>query len=60
MKIMTYKEFYDSLIFRNRDIIIPSLNITIDKTRFLSDKGYNINEQEKYLKDIYMSNLTNK
>ena len=57
MKLTDYKEFYKSLIFRNRDIQIPSLGITIDKSQFITNRGYDVEKQDIFLKKIYMSKL---
>lgn len=54
---MDYNEFYSKLIFNRTKIEIPILDITIDKTQFLTDKGYSLEEQEKFLKNIYNDNL---
>lgn len=60
MRKSNYKEFYDSLLFRNRDIMIPSLGITIDKSQFVTNKGYDVQKQDEFLKKIYLSPLYNK
>jgi len=57
MRAMSWKEFYDSLIFRKDDIHIPVLSISIDKTKFVTLEGYNIVKQNEFLKEIYMSSL---
>lgn len=57
MKTITWNEFKSSLIFRNLDIRIPSLGITVDKKQFVGAKGYNVEAQDKFLKKIYDSIL---
>lgn len=54
---MNYEEFYKHLIFRNREIYVPLLNISIEKIRFLGNSGYNVEEQDKYLKKLYDDNF---
>lgn len=57
MKIMNWKEFCSSLIFRKDNIYIPSLSMSIDKTKFVTKSGYDIATQDSFLKEIYMSLL---
>ena len=57
---MNWKEFYNSLIFSNRSILIPDLGITIDKTKFVTNKGYNVEKQDSFLKELYNSSLLTK
>jgi len=57
---MNYKEFYNSLIFRNRDISVPVLGITIDKSKFVTNKGYDVERQDLFIKEIYNSKLLTK
>lgn len=57
MKTITWNEFESSLIFRNLDIMIPSLGITVDKRQFVGAKGYDVKAQNLFLKKIYNSSL---
>lgn len=54
---MNYEEFYKKLIFLNRKISVPLLGITIDKNIFIGNKGYDLEEQNKFLKKLYDDNL---
>lgn len=53
---MTYQEFYKSLIFREKAIYIPKLNLSLSKIQFLG-KEYNFKAQDEYLQKFYNDNL---
>lgn len=54
---MEYKIFKQHLLFKEKEIIVPKLNISISKDLFIDEDGFNYEKQEEYLKNIYNDNI---
>jgi hypothetical protein len=53
MKIISYKEWYKTIRFLNNKIILSDGTI-YSKDKFTTDKGFNTEEFNNFLKELYV------
>ena len=53
MQYNNYNEFKDNLIQTRKIIMIPNLNIRINKFQFIKNGIYDFSAEEDYLQELY-------